>query len=141
MNRPVVKCLLQYVVKGKFNRANRYVFNKTFDACDFMEKRKSNMVLGMLMNFIMPFTNMNHSCPYDVSFLDFGGDYNKHIYLFFFLLFQHDIFIKDFNSNFAKGFAHKLFPWPIGQYKAELSYILDKSSRINVYFDYQVNNL
>ena len=69
MNGPVENCLFEYVVKGKWNRVNRFVFNKTFDICDFMKNRKNNKILATYINLILPFTNMNHSCPYDVSFL------------------------------------------------------------------------
>ncbi|XP_075151087.1 uncharacterized protein LOC142225194 [Haematobia irritans] len=39
--------------------------NRTWDACAFLRDRKTNMALGRLNRFLAPFTNLNHSCPYN----------------------------------------------------------------------------
>lgn len=83
LTRIVEKCSLQYVVKGKWSRENRFAFNKTYDLCDYMKNRKNNnKVLIMLMNLILPFTNFNHTCPYDVSALILLRLNNAFIFLF-----------------------------------------------------------
>lgn len=50
----------------KSNGYHPYMVDTIFDACKFMNT-KSNPLLKYLYGFLRPYTNVNHSCPYDVS--------------------------------------------------------------------------
>lgn len=41
--------------------------NATWDACSFLKNRKRNLALNRFYNYLAPYTNVNHSCPYKVS--------------------------------------------------------------------------
>ena len=43
-----------------------YLYDNTFDGCKFMRERK-NPVLNFAYGFVERHSNMNHTCPYDVS--------------------------------------------------------------------------
>uniref|UniRef100_A0A1I8NBB6 Uncharacterized protein n=1 Tax=Musca domestica TaxID=7370 RepID=A0A1I8NBB6_MUSDO len=38
--------------------------NATWDACSFLKNRKRNLALNRFFNYLAPYTNVNHSCPY-----------------------------------------------------------------------------
>lgn len=63
--QPLTNCHLQLeffsVPKGPFK------FNATWDACEFMKRRKRYRSLGLFYDLIAKNSNINHSCPYDVS--------------------------------------------------------------------------
>ncbi|XP_059221729.1 uncharacterized protein LOC106082033 [Stomoxys calcitrans] len=42
-----------------------FLYNISVDACDFMRNRKRYPVFAIYMNAIMPFSNVNHTCPYN----------------------------------------------------------------------------
>ncbi|XP_059221746.1 uncharacterized protein LOC131996250 [Stomoxys calcitrans] len=41
------------------------VLNHSWDACAFMRNQKTFRALGRLFRNILPFTNINHTCPYN----------------------------------------------------------------------------
>jgi len=55
-----------------FQRLNGYkpfLYNVTVDACKFYKNQKSNPVAGYIYSLLRSYSNMNHSCPYDVSLI------------------------------------------------------------------------
>ena len=39
----------------------------TVDACEFMKNRSAKPLLNMLYMHMEPYSNINHTCPYEVS--------------------------------------------------------------------------
>ncbi|XP_013104041.2 uncharacterized protein LOC106084708 isoform X1 [Stomoxys calcitrans] len=64
---PITKANFRIIVGLVTDKVPVIVLNNSWDACAFMKKRKSNRVLGRLYQTIAPYTNINHTCPYDVS--------------------------------------------------------------------------
>lgn len=44
-----------------------FLYNISVDACKFLKNRKANPIANYFFDFIKEISNMNHSCPYDVS--------------------------------------------------------------------------
>ena len=44
-----------------------FLYNVSFDGCKFLKHPKVNPVVDFLMGLFLPYTNINHSCPFDVS--------------------------------------------------------------------------
>ncbi|KAH8311913.1 hypothetical protein KR044_008542, partial [Drosophila immigrans] len=55
------KVNLQMVKKA--NGYKPWLYNITFDACEF-QKRHNNPMLKMVFNIFKDYSNLNHSCPY-----------------------------------------------------------------------------
>lgn len=73
-----------------------FLINLKVDACDFLKTRRSNRILvRIIANYLLPFSNMNFTCPYKGP-----------------ILFK--------NFNFDPGFLPSI--WPYGYYK--MSFIL-----------------
>jgi len=52
-------------------RDSKHVFNHyntTVDACKFL-KYRSNLLANMLFSIFEDYSNLNHTCPYNVSIL------------------------------------------------------------------------
>lgn len=45
------------------------LINKTFDICAFFKNRKEALYLNILYKLIEDYTNVNHTCPYEVGFV------------------------------------------------------------------------
>ncbi|KAH8310463.1 hypothetical protein KR044_001535, partial [Drosophila immigrans] len=68
-----VKVNLQVVKKA--NGYKPWLYNFTFDACEF-QRRRNNPMLKMVFNIFKDFSNLNHSCPYRGS-IEVTGLYLK----------------------------------------------------------------
>lgn len=62
---PVTNCLLQ--MEFSSITASPLKFNTTWNACDFMKNPRRFRALSVFYDIIGRFSNLNHSCPYDVS--------------------------------------------------------------------------
>ncbi|XP_073847661.1 uncharacterized protein [Musca autumnalis] len=40
--------------------------NFTANICEFLDKKQSNIYMGVFMKFLSQYSNVNHSCPYTV---------------------------------------------------------------------------
>ncbi|XP_073821316.1 uncharacterized protein [Musca autumnalis] len=83
---------------GLFKKANGYkpfLYNVSFNFCNFMANRKKYPFVNIFYNIIANNSNLNHTCPYD-----------------------HDIIIKDLTVN-ENNF--KLLPLPRGEYLFDLN--------------------
>ncbi|XP_013104020.2 uncharacterized protein LOC106084692 [Stomoxys calcitrans] len=69
------------IAVGLYGSTQIKVLNATFDICDFLKSRKSNKALGRLYQYIAPYTNLNHRCPY-----------------------KHDIYIKNLSLSSRESF-------------------------------------
>ncbi|XP_034655010.1 uncharacterized protein LOC117892705 [Drosophila subobscura] len=104
-----VKCNLYQTPVRKANRFSGYrpfMYNITADACRFLKNPQSNPVLNFFYATIVPYTNINHSCPY-----------------------EHDIFMEKVPTQSINGQFGKLLPFPDGDYLIELNWIANDIKR------------
>ncbi|XP_067627279.1 uncharacterized protein [Eurosta solidaginis] len=56
---------LHIELKRKYNTYQPFFINKTIDVCAFLKYRKEAVYLDILFKLILPYTNANHTCPYE----------------------------------------------------------------------------
>ncbi|XP_073821539.1 uncharacterized protein [Musca autumnalis] len=78
-----------------------YLVNATWDLCTIMQNRQRNRSLNRLFNYVGPYTNFNHSCPY-----------------------HHDILVR--NVSLTKP----LVPIPNSAYKVSVEILMNKKYRV-----------
>ncbi|XP_039480595.1 uncharacterized protein LOC120444734 [Drosophila santomea] len=118
---PVEKISVNFAVYKKLSGYHPFLFNVTVDLCHYMKHPNPMNIVHYIHIALKPFTNFNHSCPYNVS--------NN----------QHDIVVKDFvltDQMFAR------IPLPIGNYMFSIKMATDDvwRARLNTYFDVNVDN-
>ena len=64
---PVTNCKLQFEFKTITDISIPLSYNNTFDTCKFMLNRSKYRVLQRFYDAFGRYTNMNHTCPYNVS--------------------------------------------------------------------------
>lgn len=72
-----------------------------------MNNTKSNPIASYLYDFIRPFTNMNHNCPYDVRISLIESD----MCLCFRFSIQHDLMIEKLPIHFVNHQVTKVLPF------------------------------
>ncbi|XP_043654765.1 uncharacterized protein LOC122621082 [Drosophila teissieri] len=96
---PVTKVKINVRILKRFDGYNGYrpfMVNLTVDACRFLDNMNSNPMGKYLYGFIKPYTNMNHSCPYD-----------------------HDLIVDKLPIQFVNYQVTKVLPVPEGDYVYE----------------------
>lgn len=63
---PLTNCLFQLEFEIK-TFSVPLKFNGTYDACKFLEQRKKFRVLKRIYDVFAKYTNINHTCPLEVS--------------------------------------------------------------------------
>lgn len=53
----------------KFNGFRPFLYNLTFEACSFIANPKSNPVAKFVYESFLIYSNINHSCPINVSLI------------------------------------------------------------------------
>lgn len=54
----------------KYNGFRPFMFNRTFDFCEFMLRKTNNLSFEkIILDIAFDKSNLNHTCPYDVSSL------------------------------------------------------------------------
>lgn len=43
-----------------------FLYNDTVDVCGFLKKQNQYKFWKRIYSFVLPYTNANHSCPYNV---------------------------------------------------------------------------
>ncbi|XP_059217735.1 uncharacterized protein LOC131994833 [Stomoxys calcitrans] len=81
------------------------VVNSTFDACAFLKSRKSNKAVGRLYQYIAPYTNLNHGCPY-----------------------KHDIYVKNLSVVQGDSFLSLVH----GEIVTKIEATVDGKKRVNM---------
>lgn len=51
----------------KSNGYQPYLYNTSADFCNFLKQRQKYPILQVLANYMLHSTNINHTCPFDVS--------------------------------------------------------------------------
>ncbi|XP_059217518.1 uncharacterized protein LOC131994706 [Stomoxys calcitrans] len=88
-----------------------YMYNTTVNLCEFFQYPKRQMFWKIIFdNFIMPFSNINHTCPYD-----------------------HDIIM---DNATLKAEAFRLIPFPNNDYMVQLKFAAYNVYRasVKIYF-------
>ncbi|XP_075151085.1 uncharacterized protein LOC142225192 [Haematobia irritans] len=103
--------LCELIPKGNVFKA---FVNNTWDGCKLMKNLiKQSSVFYRLYNYIRPYTNMNHPCPFNES-----------------------IYVK----NFSLYGQRPLIPMPNGNYNANILFGIDGNDRFRVNFIFNVAN-
>jgi len=58
---------VNFAIYQRLNGYKPFLYNVTVDGCKFILNQKSSPVTSFIFNLFAPYSNMNHSCPYDVS--------------------------------------------------------------------------
>lgn len=54
----------------KYNGYRPFMYNRTIDFCDLMSKKSNILTLEkIIVDILAERSNINHSCPYNVSYL------------------------------------------------------------------------
>nr|XP_044248954.1 uncharacterized protein LOC123002679 [Drosophila takahashii] len=96
------------------NGYHPFLYNATLDACKFLKNQKSNPVVGYFYGFLKPFSNMNHSCPYN-----------------------HDLVVDKITTEFVNNQITKVLSFPEGQYIDAVA--TGQSTRPRPIFDLKLN--
>ncbi|KRK04513.1 uncharacterized protein LOC26536234 [Drosophila yakuba] len=77
----------------QINGYQPFLYNVTFDGCQFMKNTKSNVVAKYFYDFIKDITNLNHTCP-----------------------INHDVIVDKLSSEAINSRVPKVLPFPTGNY-------------------------
>ncbi|KAH8327064.1 hypothetical protein KR074_001536 [Drosophila pseudoananassae] len=61
---PIEECVTLFQIRWRENRRILYNFDVKVDGCKFLRDR-SNVMANWLYQIFAPFSNMNHTCPYN----------------------------------------------------------------------------
>ncbi|XP_050744372.1 uncharacterized protein LOC108023058 [Drosophila biarmipes] len=62
---PIYKVKLNLAIYQRLNGYKPFLYNVTVDGCKFILNQKSSPVTAFIFNLFAPYSNMNHSCPFD----------------------------------------------------------------------------
>ncbi|XP_022224947.2 uncharacterized protein LOC111075775 [Drosophila obscura] len=62
---PVSKIRLNLAIYQRLNGYKPFLYNVTIDACKFLANNKSSPVARFIFNLFGPYSNINHTCPYN----------------------------------------------------------------------------
>lgn len=64
---PLKGATVNFSMWRKLNGYHPFLFNTTLDYCRFLQHPNPSNIFYYFHQAILPFSNLNHSCPYDVS--------------------------------------------------------------------------
>ncbi|XP_043656910.1 uncharacterized protein LOC122622502 [Drosophila teissieri] len=62
---PVRKVKVNFALYQRLNGYKPFLYNVTIDGCKYMANRKTNPVVTFFYSLFGPYSNINHSCPYN----------------------------------------------------------------------------
>ncbi|KAH8372545.1 hypothetical protein KR200_006706, partial [Drosophila serrata] len=62
---PIHKIKINFALYKRLNGYHPFLYNVTVDGCKFIKNKKGSPVAAFIYNLFGPFSNINHSCPYD----------------------------------------------------------------------------
>ncbi|XP_041674887.1 uncharacterized protein LOC108116804 [Drosophila eugracilis] len=62
---PIWKIKVNAALYQRLNGYKPFLYNITVDGCKFIKNQKYSPVASFIFNLFAPYSNMNHSCPYD----------------------------------------------------------------------------
>lgn len=128
----ILYIILFFQINAKlFRKVNKkfhpFLYDDTIDLCDFLKRQqKRHIFWGMVYKMLLKYSNLNHTCPYEVNI----SIHIKHNY-WGFQYFQHTIIIDKFTYD---NDVFKVLPIPKGQYKMKFLAILNGNPKVNVDF-------
>ncbi|XP_032305331.1 uncharacterized protein LOC26515012, partial [Drosophila ananassae] len=100
LKKPIRKVKVRAALFKRFNGWRPFMFDMTVDACNFLKNTKSNLAAKYFLDFFKPFSNMNHSCPFD-----------------------HDLIVDKMNIAHINHQFTNVLPFPEGDYFLETHWI------------------
>ncbi|XP_070074004.1 uncharacterized protein [Drosophila takahashii] len=97
---PITKVKVKGILYKRFSGYRPFMFNVTVDACRFLKDTNSNPIVNYFLNFFRPFSNINHTCPFD-----------------------HDLIVEKVPIDFVNHQVTKVLPFPEGDYLLETHWI------------------
>ncbi|XP_059221457.1 uncharacterized protein LOC131996047 [Stomoxys calcitrans] len=88
------------------------LIDNTWDLCAYLAEPKRFKSFGRLFEYLAPFSNINHTCPYN-----------------------HDIYVTNFTIT-----RRAIMPLPNGRYAINTTYVLNKKSQISANFTFDLEN-
>ncbi|KAH8249754.1 hypothetical protein KR032_011992, partial [Drosophila birchii] len=128
---PIYKTKVNFALYKRLNGYKPFLYNVTVDGCKFIKKTSSSPVAAFIYNLFGPFSNINHTCPYDVSTLE-GNEISP---LFIGYIFQKDIIVERAPISHINEQLTKILPFPPGEYgffSTWYSYGIQRAT-VNVY--------
>ncbi|KAH8349153.1 hypothetical protein KR084_009841, partial [Drosophila pseudotakahashii] len=62
---PIHKIKVNFAIYRRLNGYKPFLYNVTVDGCKFMANQKYSPVATFIFNLFGPYSNMNHTCPFD----------------------------------------------------------------------------
>ncbi|EDW42392.1 GM25974 [Drosophila sechellia] len=62
---PIKKVKVNFALYQRLNGYKPFLYNVTFDGCKYLLNMKGYPVATYIFNLFAPYSNINHSCPYD----------------------------------------------------------------------------
>lgn len=133
---PVKSVIINFGVWRKLSGYHPFLFNVTVDYCHYMRHPNPVNVFHYFYRALMPYTNMNYTCPITVSKVKVLFLSTNSNAVFF---EQSDLILKDFvldDKMFSK------FPVPTGSYMFSIIFLIggDWKGSIYSYMDIYVDN-
>ncbi|KAH8252447.1 hypothetical protein KR032_000002, partial [Drosophila birchii] len=88
-----IKLQLNLALYKRLNGYKPFLYNVTIDACKFIQNRNSSPVAAFIFNLFSPYSNMNHTCPYD-----------------------HDVIVEKAPTSHLNDQLTRILPFPPGDY-------------------------
>ncbi|KAH8347329.1 hypothetical protein KR059_009153, partial [Drosophila kikkawai] len=121
---PITKIKVNIAVLKRFNGYRPFMYNVTVDACRFIRNPKSNPVFSYLYSLFKTYSNMNHTCPYNVSYLGLKIPLKLKP-----VSFQHDLIVEKLNTQFVNNQVTAVLPVPEGDYIFETNWFAENIQR------------
>ncbi|XP_034665106.1 uncharacterized protein LOC117899298 [Drosophila subobscura] len=96
---PVTNIKVNLALLKRLNGYKPFLYNYTVDACRFLKNPKSKPVINYFYEFFRPWSNMNHSCP-----------------------FNHDLVVDKLTASFINHQFTNILAFPEGDYLLETNW-------------------
>ncbi|KAH8328484.1 hypothetical protein KR067_010190, partial [Drosophila pandora] len=117
---PITNVTINWSILKRSNGYKPFLYNITADGCKFLKNQKSNPVLGYMYGLFKSHSNMNHTCPFDVSFKMYN---NLFIVVNILIILKHDLIVDELSTTFLNYQFTKLLPFPEGEYLFKTNWI------------------
>ncbi|KAH8332411.1 hypothetical protein KR074_002926, partial [Drosophila pseudoananassae] len=129
---PITKVKVNFSLLKKFNGYKPFLYNITVDACKTLRNPKSSPIFAYFHDSFKSFSNMNHTCPFDVrTILIYLKEPFKEIY------FQHDLIVDKVTINHLDYQFTRVLSFSKGEYLFHTEWYAFDVNRatVDVYFN------
>lgn len=109
----IVSFQVNFSLLKRFNGYKPFLYNITVDACKALRHSKYNPIFSFFYGLFKHHSNMNHTCPFDVSVLIRRLIEQLNTFLF---KFQHDLIVEKLPTNFLNQKVNGDIKFPHGDY-------------------------